>query len=48
MNAVRFPVWAILAGLLAVLGGGCGQPNRANIELRKQNQSLSSRIEDLN
>jgi len=48
MNAVRFPAWAILAGLLAVVGAGCGQPNRVNIELRKQNQALTSRIEDLN
>ncbi|MCC7350587.1 MAG: hypothetical protein IT446_08470 [Phycisphaerales bacterium] len=37
-----------MASLLAALGIGCGQPNRANIELRKQNQSLASQIEDLN
>lgn len=47
MNALRFTAWAMMAGLPAVLVGGCGQPNRANVELRKQKQALESRIEDL-
>lgn len=48
MFAHRLTAWSALTCLLAGLGGGCGQPNRANIELRKKNQELQSRIDDLN
>jgi hypothetical protein len=37
------PVMAIVAMLL----GGCGAPNRANIELRKQNQQLEAQLNQL-
>jgi hypothetical protein len=36
---------AVLAGLAALSIGGCGKPNRANIELRKENQALRAELE---
>jgi hypothetical protein len=36
----------LLAGLIAVLTG-CGSPNAANIELRKENQNLHDQIDSL-
>lgn len=33
--------------LIVLLAGGCGSPNKANIELRKQNQELRNQIEQL-
>ena len=45
-NSLPFIALAILAGLMPA---GCGSaPNKANIELRKQNQQLQAQIEDLN
>jgi len=45
-NSSPFIALAILAGLMPA---GCGSaPNKANIELRKQNQQLQAQIEDLN
>jgi outer membrane murein-binding lipoprotein Lpp len=45
-NSRPFTALAILAGLTLT---GCGSsPNKANIELRKQNQQLQAQIEDLN
>jgi hypothetical protein len=37
----------VMAGSVALLAG-CYSPSQANIELRKKNQSLESKIEDLN
>ncbi|MCC6422743.1 MAG: hypothetical protein IT447_04640 [Phycisphaerales bacterium] len=45
---MRSSAWVVVAGLLSAVGAGCSQPNRANIELRKQNQALATQIEDLN
>jgi outer membrane murein-binding lipoprotein Lpp len=45
-NSRGFTALAILAGL--TLAGCGGSPNKANIELRKQNQQLQAQIDQLN
>jgi hypothetical protein len=45
-KCIRF-VCVYLCASAAVLIFGCGHPNKANVELRKQNQSLQSELADL-
>src|SRR5436190_214200 len=43
---VARPVGAVLLGMF-ILGSGCGSPNAASIEVRKQNQDLRDQIATL-
>jgi hypothetical protein len=38
---------ALVALIVAAMVCGCGRPNQANIQLRKENQTLRERIDDL-
>jgi hypothetical protein len=42
----RMPGLALGAGLILLIAG-CGRPHRANVELRRVNQQLESRIDEL-
>src|SRR5262245_23071619 len=42
------PAAALLCTLAALAQGGCKGPNQANIELRKENQQLREKVDDLN
>ena len=38
------PIPILLLALAAILGAGCGKPNKANIELRKKNDTLLNEL----
>jgi outer membrane murein-binding lipoprotein Lpp len=43
----RRPLALLAAALISSLAVGCGSPNKANIELRKQNQALTAQVQTL-
>ena len=48
ISNLRFQICVYLcASAVPLVFCGCGKPNAANIELRKQNQQLTQQIEDL-